>query len=457
MADEEHKEKRQRNKLLIFIAIIVIIIMVAGAVFYFVGKGKFTPDKKVTAFEDAVKNEDTKELKALLQPHKDSFKITDDNTAALIRYLNDHPDALKEVKNRLNEQAESLQSSKSDESSDERYGTINLSKAGKEWLLFDNYQFEVVPAMIQVTTKNPDVDLLINDDKVTTTSEEDEEASFGPFMPGTYTVKAAFDNTYASVEDEEEINLFDIEQQTVAHSFELPLEEIEIKSWYEDFNLYVNDKKTDIKVDTEKQSIGEFPIDESVELDIRKEFPWGEVKSDTKTVDGDYIIFNSINVLPEEDEVALMEQINDSVSQYHEALTKNDTSLIKGGLTKDMKKEFIKMVKEAKKKSPKDKSNLVRAIYKMEDNYPEFDKKLDGYTLTLKAHYVIHDPYYKGFFNWQSMDEDKKEFLRPRNVTVFYDEDNKEWKISNIEEDNFLISENEEKVFEYAKDKKKKK
>ncbi|MBM7597867.1 putative membrane protein YvbJ [Virgibacillus halotolerans] len=455
MTDEERRERKPQTKLILLITTIVIIIIVAGTVFYVVGKAKFTPAKKITAFEDAVTNKDTKELKDLLHPYKDSFEITEDNTATLIGYLNDHPDALKQIKNRLNEQVESLQSSKDSGSSDDLFGTINLSQAGKRWLLFDDFHFEVVPAMIQVNTKNPDVDLLINDDKVATTSKAYEESSFGPFMPGAYKVKAAFDNTYASVADEEEIELFNNEQQTVSHSFELPLEEIEIKSRYDEFNLYVNDKKTDIKVDGGKQSIGTFPFDGSVELDIRKEYPWGEVKSDKETVDENYINFNSINVLSEEDEVALMEQINDTVNQYNEALTKNDTSLIKDGVTDNMKKNFKKEIKEIKKKRPNYKSNLVRATYRMDEKHPDYNENLDGYTITFKALYTTHVPSGKGFFGWQSRDEDKKEYTSASNVIVLYDEDEKEWKIDEMEDDYFIITSNEEKVFEYAKDKKK--
>ncbi|WP_407668376.1 TcaA 3rd/4th domain-containing protein [Oceanobacillus damuensis] len=48
----------------------------------------------------------------------------------------------------------------------------------------------------------------------------------------------------------------------------------------DDFTLYVNGEKTDIVLNEGEQSIGEFPNDGSVKLEIRKECPWGVVKSD---------------------------------------------------------------------------------------------------------------------------------------------------------------------------------
>lgn len=452
MGSGESKKKKPLRKIIV-IASIALVIVVSFFVFYFIGQDKFAPENKVMAFEDAVKNGDAKELRSLLSPYKDTFKITDENTAELLAYLEKNPDAFEALIEKLNSQVEFMKSSSGSNGSkylDDVYGTINITQKGKQWVLFNDYQLVVVPAYIEINANNENVDLLIDNEKMATSSGDDYKESFGPFMPGIHNVKAVFDNSYVSTEEKETIDLFNSKQQTVGHSFDLPLGEIEINSLFDDFDLYVNGEKADTKIKEGKQSIGTFPIDGSVVLDIRKAYPWGDVKSNEQVVEDNYIGFDTVNALSDEAEIALMEKINDTINQRYVALTKKDASIFKEGITDNMKKDFKDSLKKVKSESPKYKGKLVKARYDLSKiSNPAFNEKLDGYSMTLRAHFTFHEP--NDNLGWLLKDDDKNEYTRSKEVTVVYDEDAEEWKVDKYETEYFIVGTRDEKVFEYDK------
>ena len=79
------EQKAPRNKkIFLVIGAIVGVLFIAVISLYVVGNKSFGTEQSISAFEDAVANEDTAKLKSLLVPAVESFELTDENTSAFI-------------------------------------------------------------------------------------------------------------------------------------------------------------------------------------------------------------------------------------------------------------------------------------------------------------------------------------------------------------------------------------
>ncbi|MDO6448223.1 hypothetical protein [Oceanobacillus profundus] len=447
------EQKAPRNKkIFLVIGAIVGVLFIAVISLYVVGNKSFGTEQSISAFEDAVANEDTAKLKSLLVPAVESFEITDENTSAFINYLNSNPESLDELISKFHSQAEFINQTDGNNGTaymDDVYATLNLIHDGKAWALFDDYKFEVIPAMITLAAENENITLSINEEEVATTTEETFEESFGPFMPGVYSVQALFDNTYVTAEQHDDLELFNNRQQAGFHEFELPLAPITVHALEDDFTLYINDKETDITISEGEQSIGTFPNDNSVSLDIRKDYPWGVVKSEEITIDSDHVNFNKLHALNDEALHALMEQLNETIAQYQIALSERDASLLKDGITENFKEKLEDQITDVEKEDPDYTGKLVHTTYDLSKvSDPKFDENKDAYTLEFYVHHVFHEP--NSNLGWLLRDRDEDQYTRSRKLTVIYDENAGEWKLDSNVNEYFIIVDSEAEEFEIA-------
>ncbi|MFD2630927.1 zinc ribbon domain-containing protein [Oceanobacillus kapialis] len=449
--EKESVRKKKAKKKTLILGIPILVVIAVITTFFFIGKGKFTPEKTLTAFEEAVEQEDTSRLASLLISTQDSFEITEDNVARFITYLKDNPAAYEELLSKLNSQVEIINSNSDGNNGtaylDDVYGTVNITKSGKEWFLFDGYQLQVIPSFVKLNTKNKDVQLLINGEVAGKSDKEDFSDTYGPLMPGAYEVTASYKNDYSEVENTHVMELFNLGQDTMEQSFQLPLGEITVESLLDGYTLAVNGEKTDIQIEEGEQQIGTFPTDGSVAFSFHKEFPWGEVSSDEQAVESDYIGLDTVNALTPDMQTSIMEQLNTTISEYHQALTKKDTSIMKTGVTDNMKQSLVERQKEVEKEEPGYEGKLIQAIYDLEEiSNPKFNEDMDAYTITMRAHYVFHEPV--DSLGWLLADREKDEYTRPRELQLIYDEEAEQWKLDSYKNEYFIITSSDEKVFD---------
>lgn len=445
------EQKAPRNKkMFLFIGAIIGVFLIVAISLYVVGNKSFGTEQSISAFEEAVANEDTAKLKSLLVPAVESFEITEENTSAFINYLHSNPDSLDELTSRFHSQAEFINQTDGNNGTaymDDVYATLNLIQDGKAWLLFDEYKFEVIPAMITLGAENENITLSINEEEVATTTEETFEESFGPFMPGIYAVHALFDNTYVTAEQSGELELFNNRQQAALHNFDLPLAPVTAHALEDDFTLYINDEESDITIAEGEQSIGTFPNDGSVSLDIRKDYPWGEVKSEEVTIDSDHVSFNKLHALNEEALHALMEQLNETIAQYQVALSERDASLLTDGITDNFKESLEDQIDDVEKKKSDYTGKLVHTTFDMSKvSDPQFDEDHDAYSIEFYVHHVFHEP--NSNLGWLLRDNDEDHYTRSRKLTVIYDEDAGEWKLDSNVNEYFIIIDSQAEEFE---------
>ncbi|MFC0299827.1 zinc ribbon domain-containing protein [Virgibacillus soli] len=453
LQETELIEKGKGNrKILITTFSILFLVISAFTIFFFIGKSKFDPEKVVASFESAVQDKKDNALLKLLKPNDDSFKMNKKDAARLIDLYQTDKDAYDDVVTKLNMQVKALQQKNLfDPTEDSVNGTLNLKQGGKKWLFFTDYYLEVTPAYIELTTNEKDIDLFINDEKVATSDKAEFQQRFGPYTPGLYEVKAAFENEYTDIEEVEQIELYDSVLEAENHYFELPLAEVEVSSAFNEVDLYINGEKTDKKIMEGNQSIGVFPTDGSIETYIAREYPWGIVQSDPLSITGNQITFEHLIVFDYEEEVALMERINDIVESYHVSLSKKDPDLFKEGITENMKNDHNAKMDQVKKKKPKYKGEFLEAVYDVHNiSLPEYDDSINAFTVKLRAHYTFHEPnvQLEDLFDYHKRDGDN--YTRSRELTIMYDEDKKEWKLHKYEKQHFAITERSERVFKFT-------
>ena len=452
---DETKPKKRMGIKGIAILLVIFLLIVSFIIFYFIGKAKFTPENTVKAFETAVKEQDYKGVEKLLTPSQDGFKINKENTTNFVQFLNDTPAYYDQLTDQLYEQAETISSSpdKSNTTAkQDTYGTMFLSKKGKQWVIFDDYQFVVVPLFIELSAKSEDLDLYINDEKVATSSgDQDSLEKFGPFMPGVQTVKAVFENPYVTSEEVEEIEGFDSHLEAISHTFSMKVDEIEVTSLFDNYNLYVDGEETDIPLSNARnQLIGTFPTNGSVILQVGKDYPWGHVISEEKAIDSAQIGFDTVHPLTAEAQTDLMEQLNNTMKQYFAALTKNKIDDFNEGISENLLDELEKQMEKLERKHPDYDGQLREIRYDIEaTTAPVFDEVLKAYTLTLEAQYFVHEP--KGSINWANIgsEEENDTNIYSREITVLYDEELEEWILDSTKVGYFIVFDSNAEVFKF--------
>lgn len=441
------KEGQKSKKQVIVLATTMIVIITGLIIFYQVGKAKFTPENVVQAFKEGVENNDPDKIQNLLLSSDKSFSINIDNTSNLVEFLEENQKVFENLIDKLNDEAKELNSGVTAHNTEGSYGTLNLTKDGKQWLFFDEYRLEVIPIYIKLAIESDEIDLSINGENVSTSSKKE---AFGPYMPGTHVVNAGYQNKYTSTAITDEINIFDSAEDTVMHEVEFPLAEVSIMSLHDEYKLFINGEQTDVVINEGENLIGTFPTDSSTAVYIQKEFPWGTVKSEEKPITSDIVELDEINVFTKDEKTSLMEQLNEIISLYHKALTKRDEAILKTQVTDNLKKTLSEHLESTGDWNEPYEGELKKAVYdKSKITYPKYNEDLKGYTINFKAHYYLYEPngHAYGNLNWLGRDQEKQQYEASKELTLFYDEKESAWKLHNIENDYFHISDKNRQEF----------
>ncbi|HEY4600830.1 MAG TPA: hypothetical protein VIG73_06075 [Cerasibacillus sp.] len=443
----------------VLIGVITLALVIAGSVFFRIGKSKFDPYQQIKAFKEAVINEDVKSVAAMLVPGDEPVPINEKNTAFLVSYLNKNNDDFNSLIEQFEEQANQPAHGERISTSG-TYATINFEKVGKKWLIFDHYQFVVVPAFIRISTTDQELDIFIEDKKVTTTPKSGVyEKDFGPYLPGTYEIIAKLEGEFFSTEESFVGDLFQTDSQAVLAEIEMELEEVVIYSEFKDeATLYIDDKKTDKVINRGDTSLGPSPVNQNISVYLEKEFPWGTIQSDKLILNevGHRLKFDHVSSIQEEEEEKIIETINHVLDSYMKSINKRSTEPLNDKLsTNNFKRLLEKDIKDVEKNYPKYKSTLLSGQYRVHRyKDPEYDKERGVYAFTISAMFTYYEP--NGPRGWQSRDESKHEYKRGADITLLYDEKDKEWKVDHWNFNAFVMSDNDP-IYEINKKPKSKK
>lgn len=435
------KPKAKKTKKAIVFSIVCIILLAAFITFYFVGKDKFNPINIVNSFEEAVTNEDHDTLVKLLSAYNNSFDIKTEDVSVLIEFFQSNPDLFRELIEKLTNEANSL-SKNTGTSSSNTFGTINLEVNGKKWLFFKDYQLVVIPAFIEVYTESNTVDIVINDETVDTTPDEGfHEETYGPYMPGTYQVKAFFDNSYVSTEQLEEVSLFNMDTKSTRLELDLNVGTIQIVSNFEDeATLLLNDQETDIIINKGSQAIGPLPLNEGIEIQLQKNFPWESVKSEKFTITEDIDKYNidKVRTVSDTEVENIINIINEVFQNNTEAINERNSSIVQANITDNFIAKLDEQIDEIEKNTPDYEGKLLKAQYRLEwIQDPELNEKTGLYEFDIDVMFTYYEP--NGNLGRLFEGENKHEYERGYNVVLIYDEDVKNWLVDRYTFEHFFV------------------
>ncbi|MBU3089479.1 TcaA 3rd/4th domain-containing protein [Clostridium gasigenes] len=273
--------------------IIIILLMVSGKVFI------TSEDKLLNDLEISMKQGNSSKIYGdILVADK---KVSRSELDPLIKYYNSDTTKINKVLSELKTSG---------------VGEVFTIKSNKKGIWKD-YYLEVNTVDIKVNCNFSNAKIFVDSNEL----NEDNRSS--GIVPGLYKIKAILKTNYGDVEKEIEVSLIQNEEVSI----NLEAVDLNITSNFNDAKVLINDKDINKKV-SEIGDYGPIPTNESIDIGIQREFPWGIIKSEKIKVNDSPNINIDINMVNEE----LTTQIELSINKFYEsvfnALNKRDYRLI---------------------------------------------------------------------------------------------------------------------------------
>ncbi|SPU07745.1 Membrane-associated protein tcaA [Bacillus licheniformis] len=283
-ADEErasdpaarYQRAMTRKRIIIMAAIAACLILLFAG--YKTGEALTSKEKLISDFEAALDQKDAKKAAKLLQSSDVDLAVTEKNVKPLLDYLKEHPDQEKELITSLKSGA--------------GHPLMTIEKKGRRFWIYDRYVLNTEPVYLTVKTNYKDTGLFVNGKKVITTEKENFEKKIGPFVPGTYEVKAKLKSGIADLEKKVKVTALQGDVKVNAdlngHMAKLVFEE-----GYENLKgtLWINGQE--MKINPFKGTeFGPVLTDGSMSAQVEAQFPWGKLKSEKTPIEGEEIEVN---------------------------------------------------------------------------------------------------------------------------------------------------------------------
>ncbi|MEK3797385.1 zinc-ribbon domain-containing protein [Peribacillus sp. FSL H8-0477] len=448
LSNQRRKGRLPLRKNGIIIISISLFLILAAVIAYQTGKSASSPSKVVDSFHKALDAEDSTTVTKLLVSDVDGWKVKNKDSQKLLDYYKENSSDKDQLIRQLNEQAESAEAGRNTTIyRDEDYAVFSLKQDGKKWLLFDQYVITVTPVYLKVKVDQDNARILVDGKELTAKSTKDKNYSSGPIGPGNHEIKSVLPGKFVSSEKKEEISIYNEKYDEVFKEITFDVDAIKVNSFYEDSILFINGKRTDIVLNPEFTDLGLLPIDGTVKLHIEKELPWGNFKSDEITVKEDnYIKFDDLAVLTEAEQEPIMNMLNENWKQYTETLNTLDEKNMKL-MPEKSRKGVMKYAKRLKGLSGGYEAEFVKAVYVVDSlKMPVYNADQNRFELKVKAEYTLNEPLNHGY--WVLIDGDKA--TTTYFLDLYYDEDDKSWKIEEYKDGSFyIISSDVTKTYEF--------
>lgn len=203
----------------------------------------------------------------------------------------------------------------------------------KEILFIDNYTIEIEPIAVKINTNFENTKVYINNNEIADTNIK------RGLIPGKYSIKGQLETKYGLVSEEKEV--FIMENKEI--DLDMPAINISLTSNFNDADVIINDKEINKKVE-ELKNYGPIPLGQDIEIQLKRDFPWGAVLSDKVKV-GDVPNIN-ININMANDKLIedIEAIINNFYSSTFNALNNGDFKLIENS-KEDAKSKIYDSIK----------------------------------------------------------------------------------------------------------------
>lgn len=295
------------------VLLLVIGLFVANSIM----SNMYKPEKTIEQFEQAVNHKDYKTLRKVLAQGGAPVTLSDKELGDYVLFLKDDK-SLHQIVNELKQNAAGMGHFKKLSPITDASGNklLVLEKGPKKLGIYQQYFINVYPFTVKVGSNLDNTEIFLNGKKVKKMKRKDSYEAIGGFLPGTYSLKAAYKGDYTSLDATKKIDFSESENNTVHVDMELDGHFISIYSNGDQAEIYANEKDTGKKIE-DIDSFGPVPVDGSVELYAVLNHTGGPVKSNkVKIVDDSEVYLNFKEIQDEEKKAQAAQQTQDALDQY---------------------------------------------------------------------------------------------------------------------------------------------
>lgn len=320
------------KKMGVGVAGMLVAILLVG--YFFI----FTQAKTYEKFKRALEEENIQALQQLLVTSENQKETFDkESLHFFIQYVKQDKEYQKDLFAYLKE-GKNAAAFKND---------FNIQSTGRTFGMFPDYRVVVQPYTITIHSNVKNVPVYINEQKVGTLKEKNKKKTFGPLLPGEYTVTAEQEEKYSVIRDKKTLVFLGDKKKKETVFLQLKGEKVAITSNDEDATLYMNGTST-------KKTIGDLLELESVSTNGTvivqgvREYPWGEVKSKkvpitSKTV---YIDVPVIGAAKEREMVKTIHQFTEEWAEVYTNLNTTYFTLVSDNYKKNADERIALMRKD---------------------------------------------------------------------------------------------------------------
>lgn len=447
----EAETGKKRSGLFIggIVAVVVFLLLAGGGVFYVTQmNASSNGEELLTDFENALNNEDAEALTTVLTSAYEDWDYQTVDAEALFLYFQEDPSEKDALLNRLDEEMSMYEEDGEDAASvihpayqENNYGNITLTYEEGGMFSGGSYELLVTPAYISMHVENEELVFYLNEEEVKPDHYDGTSAVFGPFGPGSFTMRTELALDYATATTEDvTLNIYHTEDEVSQIEVIAPdVKTMKARSNYDDSVVYLNDEETDLIVDQAEDNVTELPTDESISVSLGKEFAWGDARSEEMAYDGSILRFDDFVAVPEEEREKVVDVLDEAMGQRMEAFMSGDESVITHG-----NEEFKEWVMESHEKLNKHKeyvADRVTTEYKVEDlSIPVFNEEKDRYELVVDISHILYE-FDNGSFSQLREGSDNQFNRNNFRGVVYYDG---EWKLEEITSEIYHFSPRDE-------------
>lgn len=398
------KIKKLTNKQKIIIIMLIGLLVGCGSFSYVMAKS--SKSTVVSGFEKTLNSKNPYKIYKYMKSGDPTLEINEETVKPFVDYLNENPDRKREFVNTLRYE---------DSSKD----LLKLKSEEGFWGL--KYYIELSPVNLNINVNLENTKLYLNEKEIYDTKEEDSSINIGHIFPGAYNLKSIYTNEYGQISESKNISVLSYENNI---DVKLQGVKLTLDSNYRDSDVFINGDNSGKTVE-QFQKIGPIPSDGSCNVYVERQFPWGSVKSEEKSIGDSGIMKLDLSPLTDDLRMHLEEVYKDFYNNLFKALTDSDKGKIKN-TSNTIKDELYNKYYE--------KGFIIKNSYELKDlkwEQNNISMKYEGgkyktYAIAeisyQKQKTIVFIPYNEETINKSFMTE------------LTYDENNDSWVVTKVEE-----------------------
>lgn len=299
----------------IIVGLFLLVLLIGGALIgYQKAKDYYSLNNQVERYIETLQSRNYKDIASVLTTSNEDFDISEETIVPYVDSVLYDADWGSIRRDLLTSRATS---------------TLLLKKNGSNFIFFDNYELELLPAMVTLTTNIADTKLLIEEEEVATSDKEDYSIDIKTVMPGMHTFSAKAELDGQEMVSEETMNILPGQNgQTI--SLDIQGVYFEVTSNIDDASVYMNDNNIG-QLSNGSGEFGPFGSLNEATLELRQEKDFGELKTESiELSDNDYTYYqlDFADAMTEDDAQYALQGMYDTLSsltsEYQYSLTEDE-------------------------------------------------------------------------------------------------------------------------------------